>query len=61
MTKKTRKLIIFEYASGIVGKGNTITKIVKSVFTPKQYENRYYRSNEHFRTEYAIDVYELKK
>lgn len=61
MKKKTKKLVVFEYPSGIVGKGKHITKFVHSSLTPKQYEDRYYRSNEHFRTEHAIDVYELKK
>jgi len=59
--KKKRTLLVFEYPSGIVGKGRFIGKMVESVLTPKQYERRYYRSKEHFRTEHAIEVSVLQR
>ena len=58
---KTRTLLVLEYPSGIVGEGKHKSKLVKSVFTPKQYEKRYYGSSEHFQTENAMKVYELKR
>jgi len=55
-TKKRRQLIVMIYKSGIVGKGKPMVKIVNSTLTPKQYEDRFYRSNYHFNTEYAMKV-----
>jgi len=60
-SKKTRTLLIVEYPSGIVGKGVFKSKLVESVLSPKQYEKRYYGSNEHFQTENAIKVYDVKQ
>jgi hypothetical protein len=56
ITKKRKKLIVYLFPSGIVGKGKPKVKIVTSVLTPKQYEKRFYHSSYHFRTEYAIEV-----
>ena len=55
-TKKVRTLIITVYASGVVGKGKSRIVKKRSVLTPAQYKERYYRSEEHARTEYAIRV-----
>ena len=59
--KKKRTLLVLEYPSGKVGKGKHTSTLVESVLTPEQYERRYYRGKEHFRTEHAIEVYELKR
>ena len=55
-SKKRKKLLIYIYPSGIVGKGKKQTKIVTSVLTPKQYEHRFYGSSYHFNTEAAIEA-----
>jgi len=60
MAKKKRTLIVLEYPSGTVNRGKPKSKIVKSILTPKQYEDRYYRSDDHFKTENAIWVGEVK-
>lgn len=54
--KKAKKLLVTIYPSGIVGRGKGKTKVVRSVLTPLQYKMKYYRSAEHFRTEYAMKV-----
>ena len=55
-SKKGRTLIIIVYPSGVVGKGKSRIVKKRSVLTPAQYKERYYRSEEHARTEYAISV-----
>ena len=54
--KKARTLIVTIYPSGVVGKGKSTTVRKRSVLTPKQYTERYYRSTAHERTEYAINA-----
>jgi len=51
---------VLEYTSGTVGSGPYKSKLVNSLLTAPQYERRYYGSNEHFQTENAIEVYDLK-
>ena len=58
-TKKSRRLVVLTWPSTIVGNGTPITKIVSSILTPTQYEDRFYASDLHFRTEYAMSAYYL--
>ena len=53
---KRKKLLVTLYTSGYIGKGKGKTRIVYSTLTPSQYQRRYYSSDEHFNTEYAMEV-----
>jgi hypothetical protein len=44
------------YKSGVEGKGKPIPKVVYSTLTPLQYKKKFYSSDYHFRTEYALDI-----
>jgi hypothetical protein len=58
--KKAKKLVVSIYPSGVVGKGKKRVKVVSSTLTPRQYEDRFYGSSLHFRTEAAISAKYLK-
>lgn len=55
-SKKTRRLAVALYPSGIVGKGKKKLGIVRTTLTPKQYERRFYSSSYHSNTESAIAI-----
>ena len=57
--KKRKKLLVIVYPSGIVGRGKKVTKFVTSTLTPSQYVKRFYHSDYHLRTEYAMEAYRL--
>ena len=59
--KKTRRLAVVLYPSGIIGKGKKRVGIVRTTLTPKQYSRRFYSSSYHFNTEHAIQVQAIPK
>lgn len=60
-SKKTRRLAVALYPSGIVGKGKRRMGIVRTTLTPTQYSRRFYSSSYHFNTEHAIQVQAIPK
>ena len=59
--KKTRRLAVALYPSGIEGKGKRKIGVVRTTLTPKQYVRRFYGSSYHFNTEAAIQVQPIPK